>query len=539
MSVSSGSIIKSRRDSLPAPGSVFFCVLCWQGPQTTDSEHLAPGSADMASVQEGHRLSFVAVLFGGDLLGEVCIDCWFVGLGLTWVQDMKPFTVDALSVAMTLFTGFGYIVGIPLSTALGRRPVVLAASAITTGATLWAGVAGSFYQLLFSLCLQALATGAAIGMFILIIIDATYIHERPNALSLYWCVGSVFIKLAILLFPITTDLTNNWRQMYLVWFAFAVSAFVLILLFVPETFFLRPPVALDGRVLVQSGSEKVEVYEAWEEIELVNSERPLPDLPRGRMWNRIWGRISIKRAPGTEWKAWVATYMQMALCIVNPLTFWVSLLTGVILSGVISIFLTQPGALIGLWHQDPQHVSIMLGVMGIIGSILAFPATGPLACWFTRRQSLRTAGGIRHAELYLPIFALPVVSGLLSLIINGLAIKNQWHPACLYIVSVLSIFSYLTGNVAFTLWITEAFPRWAAAALAVQLFTGNMVSFGIGTAIMPWCSKQDIVPPTLIIGGLMLVLGVLAVPAAFWGQTVRQYIHGRWSDSEKGALRPQ
>jgi vacuolar-type H+-ATPase catalytic subunit A/Vma1 len=47
------------------------------------------------------------------------------------------------------------------------------------------------------------------------------------------------------------------------------------------------------------------------------------------------------------------------------------------------------------------------------------------------------------------------------------------------------------------------------------------------------------VEPTVLISVLIGVLGTLAVPAAFWGKTVRQYIHGRWSDSERTALRPQ
>jgi hypothetical protein len=313
-------------------------------------------------------------------------------------------------------------------------------------------------------------------------------------------------------------------------------ALALVIIFVPETYFLRPPVALDGRILVQSASEKIQVYGGWDEVEGIRNEKPLPDIPAS--WS-FWSHLKVSRAPGTNWSSMAVTYGQMLLCILNPLTFWVSLLTGVVLSGVIFLNLTQPMGLVqalGVEHVDT--INIMLAVTGVIGSVLAFPATGPLSSWFTRYHTLRN-GGIRHAEVYLAIFSIPVVTGLLSVILNGLTIINGWPESWIYVTSAISIISYLTGNVAFTLWITEAFPRWAAAALAVQLFIGNIFGFGIGTAVAPWVQDNHILEPTILIATLLLVMGAMAVPAAFWGKNVRQYIQGRWSDSERTALRPQ
>jgi MFS family permease len=65
---------------------------------------------------------------------------------------------------MTLFTGFGFLIGIPLSTAVGRRPVLVSAAVITVLSTLWAGYGEDFIELLLSVCLQGLAAGSATGM---------------------------------------------------------------------------------------------------------------------------------------------------------------------------------------------------------------------------------------------------------------------------------------------------------------------------------------------------------------------------------------
>ena len=38
---------------------------------------------------------------------------------------------------------------------------------------------------------------------------------------------------------------------------------------------------------------------------------------------------------------------------------------------------------------------------------------------------------------------------------------------------------------------------------------------------------------------IILGIGLVAVPIAFWGENLRQYIDGKWAINEMGALRPQ
>ncbi|KAH7141102.1 major facilitator superfamily domain-containing protein [Dactylonectria macrodidyma] len=451
-------------------------------------------------------------------------------------ETIKPFSVGSLSSAMTLFTGLGYLLSIPISTSVGRRPVFLAAAAISTISTLWAGISGDFVQLLIAISLQAIAVGSAISMCQLIILDATFIHERPLALSIYWCIGGAIVKLFLIVLPFTADLQTQWRPVYDVWFGMCLISFVLILLFVPESFFLRPPVALDGRILVQSGTETVQIYEDWSEISTQGNEKPLPDVPST---NTIGNRLKVKQAPGTTWRSLPAAYMQMLLCLCNPLILWVALLSSSILTGVIFLNLTQPAILRSPpWNQDPEMVSIYLGVSGILGSLLALPATGPLITWSTRYFALRS-NGTRHAEVYLPGFIPSIVSASSSLLLFYLTIKYEWPALLHYTASALSIFSYASGNVAEVLWMTEAFPNLAAAALALFMFFANMVSFGTGIVLLEAIKNQCITPPSLIVMGIIVGLGAVAVPVSFWGKAARQYIHGRWDATGKTALRPQ
>jgi MFS family permease len=65
---------------------------------------------------------------------------------------------------MTLFTSLGYLVAIPVSIAVGRRPVVLFTAALMALMVLWGGLAGDFGQLMVATCFQGISVGSALGM---------------------------------------------------------------------------------------------------------------------------------------------------------------------------------------------------------------------------------------------------------------------------------------------------------------------------------------------------------------------------------------
>ncbi|KAM0329397.1 hypothetical protein ACHAQA_004704 [Verticillium albo-atrum] len=448
------------------------------------------------------------------------------------------FTVEFLSSAMTLSVGIGPLFAVPLSTAIGRRPVILMTSATMAVMVLWAGLTKDYWLLLVATCFQGISVGSTLSMCLLMTMDGTFIHERPYALSIFWASGALVLSTFIMIFPFVIDVETQWRPVYQVWFGPCVLVFFLVLLFIPETYFIRPPIAFNGQVLVQSSSEKIEIYQNWEAVPCG------PHCPHNSHTHEASGpsswmkRLQVRRAPGTSWKGAAAIYVQMALCLTNPLLVWVSLLSAAILSGVIFTNLTLPNNLVQtVSPADQRLVGVWLGISCLAACFLSIPTTGPLITWCTKRYTLR-CGGTRHAEAYLSGFVFPVLSSVLSIGLFCLAKSNHWPPGVSVFAFGLSTFSYITTNVATVLWISEAFPPWAAASLAVQMFTCNVVAFGVGINLLSWIKVDETLLPSIIIIVLVLVLGAFALPIAFWGKTVRQYIHGRWSESEKGAIRP-
>jgi MFS family permease len=363
-------------------------------------------------------------------------------------------------------------------------------------------------------------------------IDLTFIHQRPQIISMLWSLVG-FIGGCIYSFvPQMTNTNTNWRSFYLVWIFPSAISVTLAFFLVPETYFIRPAVAFNGRILAQSATEKVQIYQDWEEVP---GGKSLPDIPHSSQWVRdlqFWGTTR------GGWKAMWACYPQILGCFVNPLIFWVALLNAIVFGSMLSIGETYNFALSGPPYFLDIHYTALVNVAGAIGSLIAWPVSGKMIAWVSRRLAMSNAG-VRDAEHYLPAFILPIIAGTTSVIIYGLAAQHKWHFMFIYVSYGLNIFTFTSLATANTLWVTEAFPRWAAPALVVLSGVSYTASFGISFSIQPWVASQGIATTNIEIGLMIAVVGLVLIPIAFWGKKLRQHIHERWGTSEMGALRPQ
>ncbi|KAM0272617.1 hypothetical protein ACHAQH_008608 [Verticillium albo-atrum] len=453
-------------------------------------------------------------------------------------EDNGHQNVESLNSLVVIANGFGYLVSIPLSAAVGRRPVLLATCLVTCISTISAGVTESFAGLAASIFFQGLAVGQTFGVGVLFILDATYVNERPYAVALYWSIVTGLISLLLIPLPYITDTAVNWKPVYRAWITPSLISFLVVFFFVPETYFLRPAVAMDGRILTQSSSETVRIYDNWESLDATGRD-PHRELADDTNSSISWQRLKVTRAIGTEWKATRAIFMQMLLCFCNPLVIWVSLLGAAVLCNVVFLNLTQAVFLAEtLKGNDLRLMNTYFGISGGVSSVFAYFASGPLIARCTRIFTVRS-GGTRQAEVYLIGFMVPVVAGATSIGLHAAAISNGWPPAAHYINFGLANFSFICGFVGTIIWITEAFPPWASASLSVELFTLTILASALVLNLAEWAKDGNVLGPCAVLVLLLVLMGVLAVPLAFWGKNVRQYIHGKWSQNEKGALRPQ
>ena len=329
--------------------------------------------------------------------------------------------------------------------------------------------------------------------------------------------------------------TSGWRMFYKISVFPCAAAVLLAFVFFPETYFQRPAVAFDGRVLVQSATEKVHVYEGWEDVP---GGKPLPEMPDRSRFVTILKMLKPWAWQRGGWKAMKACYVQIAYCILNPLVLWVTILNAVSLGAMVCVGATYANILEAQPYSLDIHTIALINFGAAAGAFLAWPASGLMISGICRRLTVRN-GGVRDAEQYLSAFVLPVLVGTASLALYGLAVERYWSWKWIMLFWGLNEFSCITLFTATTLWVTEAFPRWAAAALVIVGCGSYVPSFGLSYLILPWIKSQGLARAYIELGVIVFAVGCLGIPIAFFGKSFRQCVNCRWAMNEGGSLRPQ
>lgn len=361
--------------------------------------------------------------------------------------------------------------------------------------------------------MQGLAAAPAWNVALLVIIDLTFIHERPLVLGVYWSLGGFLTLVALTIAPhvTITHLASNWRATEWIWVVLSALNLLASLLFLPETYFVRPAVAYDGKILIQSAGERVHIYDDGQ----VRNPDSYNTRTRKRSNTRWGARVS--------WTDAGACYPQVLLCLANPLVFWLTLLNTLIFVTTVSLGSQYPGLLTSPpYNQSPSTVGLV-NLAGAGGTLLAWPTCGLLIAKCVQRSS-RRSDGVRHAEYYLPAFILPIIACVSGLLIFGIGSERKpSSPSFVYVSYALVIYSFGGLSIASTLWLTEAFPQWATSALVVIGGSSYLVSFGITLALPKLILLHGFTRVSIALAVGIVVLGVVAVPIAFWGKEVRQY----------------
>jgi hypothetical protein len=366
------------------------------------------------------------------------------------------------------------------------------------------------------------------------VIDLTYINQRPQAVALMWCVAGSLGTSGVAIVPAISNHGRNWRQFYHYWIIPTIISYLVTFALYPETYFKRPTVAFDGLILLQSATEKLTVYEDREKDS--NIYRDLPDYPLRTGLAGLRDRLGLARSPFASWKSCGRCFIQMAYCAANPLIFWVFVLSAFNSASMIYIGATYTRILLEPpYSMSPSHVGTVNVASGV-GALFGYPFWC-LVCRYIRRLSKRN-WGVLEAEHYLVGYIGPVITGASSSLLYGLAVQHHWHESAIFVAYGVNGFSFVTLMIANTLWVAEAFPRWAAPALAVVGGGCYVLTFAVSFALVPWIEAHGYVWVGIELMILQIVGGFVAMPVAFWGKSARQAFTGRWANDRSGALRP-
>jgi hypothetical protein len=360
----------------------------------------------------------------------------------------------------------------------------------------------------------------------------TFIDERPKAIAILWSIAGFLGTGLVTIVPYISDHGKQWRPYYRYWSIPAMISVVLVFFLVPETYFKRPTIAFDGLIVLQTATEKLTVFEDKEaDSDIYRDLPPLPDRTGLLRQFKVW------KSPFASLTSMARCYPQMAFCIANPLIFWVSIAVAINYGGMMYIGTTFPRVLGEAPYNLHSETLSLVNLAAAVGGLLAYPISFIPVQKILDKLAKRNRG-VREAEHYLVGVILPVLTGATSTLVYGLAVHYNLPLGVYFLSYGLNGFSWVAMAIVTTLWATEAFPRWAAAALAGMNGTTLLISYGLTFAVAPWTDVHGYKLVGIELTVLQIVSGLIAVPIAFWGKDARQAIHGRWTDERGGALRP-
>lgn len=444
-------------------------------------------------------------------------------------ESIKPLRLDLLSSIPCLCWGIGALTWVPLSMTIGRRPVLLLATIMLAGGTFLAAVSQSFYLHLIARCVQGLAGAVSPSTMILMVIDLTFIHQRPQWIGLFWCMTTVFSDLGLALTPSIISAIGSWRAFYWTWLAPCVLLIPLALFWAPETSFERPPMAFDGHIISQTDTGKITIYPTWEEVP---GGKPMPDEP-APTWKTSTFFKNITFGTGSETGGWLAMKAfprQLMFCAFNPLVVWVMLLNTFVFGGMVITCQTYVMVLISPPYNFTFNQIGLAKLSPGIGALLAYPASGILTTYLIRVLASRNRG-IREPEHYLPSFFLPIILSSVSLALFGIATERRWDWRWILLFVGLDYLSAIAAFSTNIVWVTESFPNFAGAAIVVVGAGSYGTSFVLSSVIAPWIQDQGLEMTYIELGVVTLVLGFFVFPINFWGKRYREYIYARWSST--------
>ncbi|KAG5986781.1 hypothetical protein E4U54_005267, partial [Claviceps lovelessii] len=180
-------------------------------------------------------------------LGFYCM----IGGGITSIMAAgftniaQDYLVDVETVSLTvglymMGLGLGSVVASPTAILFGKRPVYLASVILFIATCIWSGYASSFPSLLAARVFQGIAVSPVECLPSATIAEIYFLHERAYRIGVY----TLLLLGGKNLIPLVSAAIIGrfgWRWVFYIVAMVAALGFVLLFLFVPETFWDRTP----------------------------------------------------------------------------------------------------------------------------------------------------------------------------------------------------------------------------------------------------------------------------------------------------------
>lgn len=333
---------------------------------------------------------------------------------------------------------------VPLSMAIGRRPIMLLTATLAVLSGFWAGASHSLNEHIAARVFHGLGSGTVEALIPLIIQDFTFLHQRNKAIAAVFSAQGPMIVLFGILGP-WISVNYTWRYVYFITSAIGILAWVALIFFVPETRVKRSKEELGGQ----------QIYPM-----LPGEDRTRLDYntygPRTR-WDDL-GMFNF----GFEWREAGSNIIATMRTVFFPAIIWATLL-----QTVFGITMGATGQIVSfslLAAGIPFELTGLSNIPNILATVFIFLIGGVAAEKVTQWICAKRGG--REPEYQLPNLILPVILAVAGAMIFGAADQFQLHYTILLTGSFLMLLAPLLTAPVIQTFVMESYPQWAGYVLS-------------------------------------------------------------------------
>ncbi|KAK1622842.1 major facilitator superfamily transporter [Colletotrichum phormii] len=415
------------------------------------------------------------------------------------VTPVSLTSVSLLATIPMLSNGVATYLLVPLTAAIGRRPVLILTSAFSWGGGFWAGYSKSLTSHIAARVFHGLGSGAVEALLPLIVQDMMFLHKRNKAVASIIASQGPMIMLFGILGPYIA-VNWDWRWIYWITSAVGVLTWIMLILFVPETLRQRSKAELAGHQLwpIAAGEDRTQLDYAtygtrtrWDDLGFFQN---------GTHWKdaglQIIATLKTTMFPAVLWCTLLQVAFGMVMGATGQATSFALLAAGI------------PFELTGL-SQIPQVLSTI--VVFVVGG----PVADSVSLWISKKK------GGREAEHQLPNLILPIFFAITGALVFGYADQNHLHYAVLLLGTFFLMTSTLITAPIVQNYVIESYPQWAGPVLVNVSTLRVFISFPFNTQVTTWLQELGPMKFTIYLSIMLLVVST-GIPLLFiFGKKLR------------------
>ncbi|OCF54329.1 hypothetical protein L486_08243 [Kwoniella mangroviensis CBS 10435] len=444
------------------------------------------------------------------VIGPIFIPA-FSSMAAEFDRDLTA--IANLNGILVMMLGITSFIGIALGRVFGKRPFLVFTMVLEIIGLACAAKSSGYWSLYGSRILQGLGIGGFACVGNALISDVFFLHEQGTRIAL-WQFAWVFSVNASPLVSSHIIATHGWRMAF--WAALGYTTFCSVFYFLaaPETTYVRQEPISVATTPPETESEGKEIEMGVASAQPALEHGAGPQFPARKspfsLWNGIMTDDSI-----------LLVLSRPFVVGLTPPIFWSLITYGIFFTGTIvtgatfsQIFAVAP------YNLDTVSVGNISSIGPLLGSIIGFASSGPLAD-FAARTLARRNRGYFEPEMYLVLMLPAFVFCLAGFVGWGHSVANgapRIVPAAMIAIAYLGSTFGFSGTI---MYASVAFPARGGDAFGIMMLAKSAIAFGLLFVANTWLAT---VGPVAFYGawaGLTCGTAFLALPLYIFGKRIR------------------